>query len=401
MKVLILTVGTTREPLEVALSEHAPEGVVFLASQASHPVAAELLRDYGASFRHHTLLLEDAESLLEAYQKALLALRKALEWEAKAIVADLTGGTKPMAAGLTLALTGRGVVFSYVGGERRDPETGRVLSGHERLRLLEDPTARFGLREWAGFTRAWNALNLGMALSELESLLSRPLSPSEARFYRAMQGVVEGLMEWDRFRHQEALKRLSAHLPVALAVAEAWGHGGKVRVLKGLEALLPHLKSIVEAGEKPTFPLLQDLLANAERRAALGRFDDALARLYRALELAVEADLQERLGFTLKDPKTWPEDFPESLRERILKPRGLMDLLEAAFDLDLAFGQRGTLAQRLYGEKNRLQALLQKRHGSILAHGTRPVEREDYERLRDFLAGLDERLRPLPPWPLF
>jgi CRISPR-associated protein (TIGR02710 family) len=401
MKVLILTVGTTREPLEVALSEHAPEGVVFLASQASHPVAAELLRDYGASFRHHTLLLEDAESLLEAYQKALLALRKALEWEAKAIVADLTGGTKPMAAGLTLALTGRGVVFSYVGGERRDPETGRVLSGHERLRLLEDPTARFGLREWAGFTRAWNALNLGMALSELESLLSRPLSPSEARFYRAMQGVVEGLMEWDRFRHQEALKRLSAHLPVALAVAEAWGHGGKVRVLKGLEALLPHLQSIVEAGEKPTFPLLQDLLANAERRAALGRFDDALARLYRALELAVEADLQERLGFTLKDPKTWPEGFPESLRERILKPRGLMELLEAAFDLDLAFSQRGTLAQRLYGERNRLQALLQKRHGSILAHGTRPVEREDYERLRDFLAGLDERLRPLPPWPLF
>ena len=401
MKVLILTVGTTREPLEVALSEHAPEGVVFLASQASHPVAAELLRDYGASFRHHTLLLEDAESLLEAYQKALLALRKALEWEAKAIVADLTGGTKPMAAGLTLALTGRGVVFSYVGGERRDPETGRVLSGHERLRLLEDPTARFGLREWAGFTRAWNALNLGMALSELESLLSRPLSPSEARFYRAMQGVVEGLMEWDRFRHQEALKRLSAHLPVALAVAEAWGHGGKVRVLKGLEALLPHLQSIVEAGEKPTFPLLQDLLANAERRAALGRFDDALARLYRALELAVEADLQERLGFTLKDPKTWPKGFPESLRERILKPKGLMDLLEAAFDLDLAFGQRGTLAQRLYGEKNRLQALLQKRHGSILAHGTRPVEQEDYERLRDFLAGLDERLRPLPPWPLF
>ena len=401
MKVLILTVGTTREPLEVALSEHAPEGVVFLASQASHPVAAELLRDYGASFRHHTLLLEDAESLLEAYQKALLALRKALEWEAKAIVADLTGGTKPMAAGLTLALTGRGVVFSYVGGERRDPETGRVLSGHERLRLLEDPTARFGLREWAGFTRAWNALNLGMALSELESLLSRPLSPSEARFYRAMQGVVEGLMEWDRFRHQEALKRLSAHLPVALAVAEAWGHGGKVRVLKGLEALLPHLQSIVEAGEKPTFPLLQDLLANAERRAALGRFDDALARLYRALELAVEADLQERLGFTLKDPKTWPEGFPESLRERVLKSRGLMELLEAAFDLDLASGERGTLAQRLYGEKNPLQALLQKRHGSILAHGTRPVEREDYERLRDFLAGLDERLRPLPPWPLF
>ncbi len=401
MKVLILTVGTTRAPLEESLAHHAPEGVIFVASQESHPVAAELVRDYGASFRHHTFLLEDAESLLEAYQVAVKALRKALEWEASAIVADLTGGTKPMAAGLVLALTGRGVVFSYVGGERRDPETGRVLPGAERLRLLEDPTARLGLREWAAFTRAWNGLNLGVALAELESLLRRPLSPSEERFYQGMVGVVEGLMEWDRFRHSRALELLERHLPAALGVAEAWGHGAKVRVLRGLEALLPSLRAIVEAGEKPTFSLLQDLLANAERRAEVGRFDDALARLYRALELVVEADIWERLGFVLKDPRTWPEGFPESLRERILKPRGLMDLLEAAFDLDLAFGQRGTLAQRLFGEKNRLQALLARRHESILAHGTRPVEREDYERLRAFIQGLDERLRPLSPWPKF
>ncbi|MEZ0322341.1 MAG: TIGR02710 family CRISPR-associated CARF protein [Thermus sp.] len=401
MKVLILTVGTTRAPLEEALAQHTPQGVVFLASQASHPVAAELVRDYGGAFRHHTLLLEDAESLLESYQVALKALKKALEWEATALVADLTGGTKPMAAGLVLALTGRGVVFSYVGGERRDPETGRVLPGAERLRLLEDPTARLGLKEWTAFTRAWNALNLGAALSELESLLQKPLSPSEERFYQALKGVVEGLMEWDRFRHEKALALLAPNLPLALAVAEAWGHGAKVRVLRGLEDLLPHLRAIVGAGGRPTFTLLQDLLANAERRAEVGRFDDALARLYRALELVLEADIHERLGFVLKDPRTWPEGFPESLWERILKPRGLMDLLDAAFDLDLAFGQKGTLAQRLYGQKNRLQALLQMRHQSILAHGTRPVEREEYERVKGFLTGLDERLKPLPPWPKF
>ncbi|KGQ21365.1 TIGR02710 family CRISPR-associated CARF protein [Thermus filiformis] len=401
MKVLILTVGKTRAPLETSLTQHAPDGVVFLASQDSFPVAGELVRDYGDGLRHHTLLVEDAESLLESYQKALEALQKALEWEATAIVADLTGGTKPMAAGLVLALTGRGVTFSYVGGKERDQETGRVQTGSEQLRVLEDPTARLGLREWEGFTRAWNALNLGMALSELDALLNRPLSPSEERFYRALRGVVEGLMEWDRFRHPEALDRLRRHLPLALAVAEAWGHGAKVRVLKGLEALLPSLEAIVEAGGRPSFALLQDLLANAERRAELGRFDDALARLYRALELAVEADLQERLGFSLKNPSTWPEGFPEALKERVLRPRGLMELLDAASELDKAFAQKGTLAQRLYREKERLQGLLQKRHQSILAHGTRPVGRGDYEKLRDFLFSLDERLRPLPPWPRF
>lgn len=401
MKVLILTVGTTRSPLEETLTQHSPEGVVFLASQQTLPVAADLIRDYGGSFRHHTLLLEDAESLLEAYQVALKALKKALEWEARAIVADLTGGTKPMAAGLVLALTGRGVVFSYVGGERRDPETGRVLPGAERLRLLEDPTSRFGLREWTGFVRAWNALNLGMAMAELEALLQKPLTPSEERFYGALLGVVRGLREWDRFRHGEALRLLKDHLPVALAVAEAWGHGAKVRVLRALEEQLPHLEAVVAVGAKPSFTLLQDLLANAERRAELGRYDDALARLYRALELAAEADIHERLGMVLKDPKTWPEGFPETLRERILRPRGLMELLEAAFELDLAFGQQGTLAQRLYGQRNRLQALLSRRHESILAHGTHPVEEADYQRLRDFLWELDERLKPLPPWPKF
>jgi CRISPR-associated protein (TIGR02710 family) len=400
MKVLILTVGFTRAPLEESLTQHAPQGVVFLASQQSYPVAAELVRDYGNAFRHHTVLIEDAESLLETYQGAIKALRKALEWEATSLVADLTGATKPMAAGLVLALTGRGVVFSYVGGQERDA-MGRVVPGKERLRLLEDPTARLGVREWQGFVQAWNALNLGMARAELEALLARPLSPSEERFYRALKGVVEGLMEWDRFRHRAAVEQFRAHLPVAVAVAEAWGHGSKVRALRALEDLLPSLEAIVAQEGKPTFVLLQDLLANAERRAEVGRYDDALARLYRALELVAEADVHERLGFLLKDPKTWPEGFPETLRERILRPRGLMDLLEAAFELDLAFGQRGTLAQRLYGEKNRLQALLAKRHESILAHGTRPVELEDYTRLRDFLLGLDERLRPLPPWPKF
>jgi hypothetical protein len=78
-----------------------------------------------------------------------------------------------------------------------------------------------------------------------------------------------------------------------------------------------------------------------------------------------------------------------------------MELLEAGFELDLAFGQQGTLTQRLFGEKNRLQALLNRRHESILAHGTKPVGEEDYRRLLEFLSSLDPRLTPLPPWPRF
>ncbi|MCX7602379.1 MAG: TIGR02710 family CRISPR-associated protein, partial [Meiothermus sp.] len=80
------------------------------------------------SLRFHTLLLDDPEDMGEVFRKAHEALRKALEWEAQVVVADITGGTKSMAAGTVLALSGQGVTFSYIGGSQRDAQ-GRVGSG--------------------------------------------------------------------------------------------------------------------------------------------------------------------------------------------------------------------------------------------------------------------------------
>ena len=168
---LILTVGQTAAPLE-----DAPQGAVFIASQSSQVVVAELLRKYGQGLRHHTLLLDDFESLTESYQKAL-------EGESRVLLADITGGTKPMVAGVLLALSGRGVTFCYVGGSQRD-EQGRVRSGSEQARLLEDPTLRFGLREWEGFRRAWNRNDHPAALD------LRPAAVT-ARLYRAIELAAE------------------------------------------------------------------------------------------------------------------------------------------------------------------------------------------------------------------
>ncbi|MER3481656.1 MAG: TIGR02710 family CRISPR-associated protein [Meiothermus sp.] len=393
---LILTVGQTAAPLEHALLEHAPQGAVFIASQSSQVVVAELLRKFGQGLRHHTLLLDDHESLTESYQKSLQALKKALEWESRVLLADITGGTKPMVAGVILALSGRGVTFCYVGGSQRD-EHGRVKSGSEQARLLEDPTLRFGLREWEGFRRAWNRNDYSAALDFLQELLSRPLSPSEKRFYTHLVGITEGMMAWDLFRHKAAWQSLKAHLEPALTIAEAWGHGAKVRVLQGLGQSQALLQRILDREDKPTFPLLADLLANAERRAASGRYDDALARLYRAVELAAEADIYERTGIVLRDVRTFEKTLVD-LAQRSGKLSGLKEALGLAFELDTRLKNTNTLAQRLYGDYHtELKNPLMRRHNSILAHGTKPVEQADYEALRDYLRG--QGLEAAPPWP--
>jgi CRISPR-associated protein (TIGR02710 family) len=403
-KVLILTVGQTIEPLEFSLTEHAPlAGVVFVASQSSYPVAGELLKRYGNQFRHHTLLLGDHEDLDEAYRKGIEALQKALEWEGRPILADISGGTKTMVAGLTLALSGKGVTFSYVGGTQRNAE-GRVVSGSERMRLLEDPTQRYGLREWEGFRRAWNGADFRAAQDFLSELLARPLTASEQRFYTHLKGVAEAMLDWDLFRHKAAWQKLEVHLEPALTIAEAWGHGAKVRVLEGLKEAKGRLRAILDKENKPTFALLADLLANAERRAARGRYDDALARLYRAIEMAVEADIFEREGVLLYDEQTFAGEYEKHRpwANRYREAAGLREALNVAAGFDGALGRSNTLAQRLYSEytgNGKLGNFVKQRNQSILAHGHQPVSEAYSTELQAYLRDLG--LEAAPAWPAF
>ena len=395
-RVLIVTVGQTIALIEVALTHHTPDGVVFIASQESHTVAAELISSFRGEFLHHTLLLNDPESLKESYQQALAALRQALAWEAQVITADLTGGTKPMVAGLALALSGRGVTMSYVGGEQRD-EQGRVRSGTERMRVLEDPTIKFHVREWAALQRAWNAWRFQDAQEQIAHILARPLSRSEQRFFEHLRGVAQGLEAWDTFHHAEAQRLLAEHLPSALLVAEAWRHGSKVRLLSELSEQSTRLRELLASGQQPSRLLLADLLANAARRAETGRYDDALARLYRAVELTAEVDLYARHGINLRDPATCGALSLE-LKSRVKETLGLKEMLSLAYDIDLYFGKNGTLAQRLYGDYQAvLKPLLAQRHQSILAHGLTPVGREAYEELREYLEM--QGAHAAPAWP--
>jgi CRISPR-associated protein (TIGR02710 family) len=394
--VLIVTVGQTAEPIELSITHHAPDGVIFLASQTSHIVAARLIDSFQGDFWHHTLLLNDPENLQESYRQASAALKLALAQDAQVISADITGGTKPMVAGVVLALSGRGVTLSYIGGTDRDA-FGRVKSGHEAMRVLEDPTIRFHLREWEALTQAWNAQRFTEALAAVERITARPLSRSETHFFGHLRGVIVALDAWDSFQHRQALTLLAEHLEAALMVAELWRHGSKVRVLSGLQTQKSWLEELVTAGMTPNHRLLADLLANAERRAATGRFDDAVARLYRAIELLVEADLFSRHGINLKDPSTHSA-LSAALQKRAKEGLGLKETLSLAFDIDLFFGKQGTLAQRVFGDyPTTLRPLLASRHESILAHGLRPVEQETYTALRSYLTDLG--VQAAEPWP--
>jgi len=401
VKALIQTVGLTAGPLVASLKAHRPDFVVFVASPASLAYVTEALAAV-PGLAHTTLTVEDPEAMDTAFRAGRRAYQLIKEKGAEELLVDPTGGTKTMVAGLSLALAGLGFTFVYVGGAKRDA-AGRVIPGHERVRTMPDPTERYHVFEQRAFIRAWNEWRMQSAAAAVEEILKTGerdpdlLSEPERRYFEGLLEVTQGMHAWDLFRHKEAHERLSRGLPKALAEAEAWGHEGKLRVLRALKARLPTLEATAKdnLSGRPTFRVLADLLANAERRAEAGRFDDALARLYRAVELALEAHFFETYGFFLDKPDTWPKE----LRRRVdTRPAyGLFKTLERATHLSWALNEKGTLPLLIYAKKNELQKLTDDRHKSILAHGVVPVEQRDYERFKAFLLGLE--LEPAEPWP--
>ena len=147
---------------------------------------------------------------------------------------------------------------------------------------------------------------------------------------------------------------------------------------------------------------LLELLANAERRAKQSRFDDAVGRLYRAVELRGQQLVKQAFGAELG--RVALERFPASRRNDVLdklgEPRcgayklGVQNLFQA-----LEFGEDEDLCAqaRIY---DCLCNHLSNRNSSLLAHGLQPVAKERFESFWEAaLPALGLCDADIPRWP--
>jgi CRISPR-associated protein (TIGR02710 family) len=204
---------------------------------------------------------------------------------------------------------------------------------------------------------------------------------------------------WDLFQHKEAARKLSRAVSEAVAITEAWEDSVKVQVLRTLEEQVKHLEILAQkiSVDEISPELLGDLLANAQRRADQGRYDDAITRLYRSIELAMEIELYDKLKIRIRDPKTFPEDL-KSFRGDFRESRGIRENLEVANDLLSRRGHQNTLTRTLLeAYQGQLGGLMERRNQSILAHGLNPVKQEDFVKFWEFLNQVG--FTASPPWP--
>jgi len=315
---------------------------------------------------------------------------------------------KPMSAALTLCATLWEATISYVGGKQRDKEgVGVVTKGQEQLRDTLHPwdaLQMIAVQQALGFL-AKN--EFGAAVELLKDTLLKVRRKDVKDRLMALLTVALALDHWDRFDIPGALRETRFVRSKREELAAVLGHVEADKVVAALNALVTHWEAIEQGrGEQPweldpTRALLADLLANAKRRMHAGRWDDAVARMYRTVEAAAQWHLHE-LGIWAKG-KYIAANVPDEVKVRMPK-----EFRGADTEFKLGVSAAWTLIGHMDPERAKAfkdsglggrSKLLKARNNSILAHGTRPMEEKDANALLEAIEVLLGEIEPLPRSP--
>ncbi len=187
-----------------------------------------------------------------------------------------------------------------------------------------------------------------------------PSNPKLRGEYERAIDVSRALAAWDRFNHQSAREILLRYRPI---LGRFWG------------PLLGTL-DLMENPERGEPMRLFDLWRNAERRAAQGRYDDAVARTYRLLEWSAQWILQIRADIATNNV---PEDkIPPGIELTRNRQGQYQAGLFNAWRMAENYGGEAVAAFWHAEEQNMLD-LLKSRNHSILAHGFEPISSEHWQ----------------------
>ncbi|MBX3230649.1 MAG: TIGR02710 family CRISPR-associated protein [Labilithrix sp.] len=389
---LICTVGGSPEPIVAALKQWRPVRVRFVHTPATKGKIAEILpkaREEGVDLdagRYDLLELPDEQDFTSCVEHLRALTDEVRAWAARGdgcqVVVDITGGTKCMTAAMAIQASHWPCLFSYVGGKERTKDgVGIAVSGSEIVRHAQNPWDALGHQAVDEFVVLFDQHAYLAAANVAAATMRRVSRPDRKRELSSLEQLAKALEAWDRFDHMTSKNLLESVSKSANDLRAALGPTRGDRVLAGAAQLVTHLGQLGLA-QPPSRHHVLDLLANAKRRSDEGRFDDAVARLYRATEAIAQVALKEGHGVESTE-KVPLERIPESLRitwapraDNGLIPLGLQDAYALLAVLN---DPLGTTFQGvgLSGTKSPLVA----RNRSILAHGFERVSDAVFDKL--------------------
>jgi len=375
---LFMTVGTGRKTKESirslahgllsAIDHYNPDQIVFFGSEDSKETVSSLKEQYHEEKKkeladHEFIMITAVDDFNECFEKMR---RKIEEYEDHEIIIDYTSGTKTMTMSAAICSMLYHKKLNLISGVRG--KDGIVILGTENQREQNLYSAYDELL----FDKVKDLFN-SYRFNEARSTLNEIVILEDGGAYGKM---IDAYNRWDKFNHNAAFEILKDV------------KDGRVSENKAFLGKLVHKKDVKL--------FIVDLINNAARRIEEAKYDDAVARLYRTIELIAQARLMD---MKLIEEGRFKDNGVFAIQLDMLKEKlggeAVNKYCDGQKDVDVANGviKLGlSISYAILGDLNdelgmkfkgdrRLQNLLQRRNNSILAHGLAPVEKNAAEEL--------------------
>lgn len=346
-----------------SIGTYQPDKIVFFGSQLSKKTVKSLKNQYkerfGSDLNHYQFLtIPDVDHFDDCFQTIVKEIRDHVDYD---VIIDYTSGTKTMTMSAAIASVLYHKKLTFISGKRG--QNGLVSPKTEDIRTQN----LYSVYDKLLFGKVKDAFN-SYRFKTAEVILDEIVDLENRNTY---QKLFQAYNFWDKFNHQEAAK---------IITQEDMGN------LKDIKEILTNNKeflgTLVNAKKIRGIYVLADLLNNTQRRFQEDKYDDALARLYRAVELIAQQHLQDtyQINTSQVDLDKVPEtlqDYYERKRDRNGKITiGLREDYVLLHELDEQLGDA-------FLSDNRLKYLLQSRNNSILAHGLEPITGEKIAEIKE------------------
>lgn len=384
-KVLLMTVGTGATGSDIAhglffsIKDSNPNLLILIGSSKSFdttlPYLEDLIKRDNMQIEIEKITIEeinDFEKLHFEYYNIINDLI-ARGFSLKKISVDYTSGTKAMSAALVgAAISAKVGSIIYVYGERG--EGGRVKTGTERRSSLS-PNKIFSVDVLNNAIDCFNSFRFNQCIELLKSFDFHPDYSEKAKLLIMLAEMFDA---WDKFDFAHAFEVSKKIDRENLREFELKG--------KFEKDLIPFLVKLKDSNL--SFEYVYELIENAKRRAAEGKYDDAVARLYRALEMIGQIEFEKEFHCSTSDVKI--ENLPEFLRKDVLetykdyKDSKIKIPLFGVFEILEKVGNKtGIIFKK---EFEQFKIVLTLRNHSILAHGTLPLKEKDFNKALEIVS---------------
>jgi len=378
-KALVLTVGTgTREdtnivsPLVKTIENSNPNYTIFICTKESEENAQKIVHELrlkaDEEFKIFKLRTEDD------LQKCFTDIAEAFRYLAKKgfeggkIDIDFTSGTKAMTGALVLA----GLAYDcgnikYITGERQN---GVVIAGTERITVFA-PNKLKAFEQINFAKQLIRELRFDTARDLIEGINEEILDKFNKEKRKSLYHIAVAYGYWDRFKHREMRGEIEK------AKTEHFGDLRSFLPSEETKKMLVKIGNDIEK-ETPTWEIMADIHCNAKRRYDEGKYDDALARIYRLTEMLAQLILRETYDINPSDVDL--AKVPKEIHSLLSANKNADGKIQIGLmkDYDILDALQDPLGQQFKGN-NPFQKLLKKRNRTILAHGFFPVNKKECE----------------------